>query len=62
MATKEADQEDIDNVDFANYKGIYAEEDNDTKYTCPVTGAHFEFKDISKRLNKVLVYRKRLED
>jgi len=62
MAAIEGDHEDIDNVDFANYKGIYAEEDNDTKYTCPVTGAHFEFKDISKRLNKVLMHRKRLEE
>ena len=62
MAAIEGDNEDVDNVDFANYKGIYAEEDNDTKYTCPVTGAHFEFKDISKRLNKVLLYRKRLEE
>ena len=62
MAAIEGDNEDVDNVDFANYKGIYAEEDNDTKYTCPVTGAHFEFKDISKRLNTVLLYRKRLEE
>ena len=62
MAAIEGEHDDIDNVDFANYKGIYAEEDNDTKYTCPVTGAHFEFKDICKRLNKVLLYRKRLEE
>jgi len=33
--------EECDNIDFANYKGIYAEEENGEKYTCPVTGAHF---------------------
>ena len=46
----DADPE-CDDINFANYKGIYAEDDNsDTKYTCPVTGAHFEFNDICRRL------------
>ena len=61
MAAKE-DQDDVDNIDFANYKGIYAEEESDTKYTCPVTGAHFEFNDVCKRLAKVLAGRKRMEE
>ena len=56
------DQEDIDNVDFANYKGIYAEEDTDQKYTCPVTGAHFEFNDLCRRMNKIQLARKRMEE
>ena len=56
------DHDDIDNVDFANYKGIYAEEESDQKYTCPKTGAHFEFNDVCKRLAKVLAGRKRLEE
>jgi len=62
IAEGAADQEDIDNVDFANYKGIYAEEESDTKYTCPVTGAHFEFNDVCKRLGKVQAGRKRMEE
>lgn len=36
-----------------NYKGIYFEDENDKKYTCPKTGAHFEFNDMSRRLKKV---------
>ena len=56
------EHDDIDNVDFANYKGIYAEDDADQKYTCPITGAHFEFNDVCRRLNKVMVGRKRMEE
>lgn len=54
--------DDVDNIDFANYKGIYAEDDTEQKYTCPVTGAHFEFNDICRRLSKVLTFRKTLEE
>ena len=54
--------EDVDNIDFANYKGIYAEDESEQKYTCPTTGAHFEFNDVCRRLSKVLIYRKQLED
>ena len=57
-----AEHDDIDNMDFANYKGIYAEEESDTKYTCPVTGAHFEFNDVCRRLSKILTVRKRMEE
>jgi hypothetical protein len=50
---------DCDDINFANYKGIYAEEnDADQKYTCPVTGAHFEFTDVCRRLMKVIEKRK----
>lgn len=52
----------MDDIDFANYKGIYAEDDTDQKYTCPETGAHFEFNDICRRLQKVMQYRKNLEE
>lgn len=52
-----------DNINFANYKGIYAEESNsDQKYTCPVTGAHFEFHDVSRRLKKIIEKRKPYEE
>lgn len=54
--------DDMDDIDFANYKGIYAEDDTDQKYTCPETGAHFEFNDICRRLQKVMQYRKNLEE
>lgn len=57
-----ADEEDGDNVDLKNYKGIYANEDNGQKYQCPVTGAHFEIKDLCRRLTKVIEKRKPLED
>jgi hypothetical protein len=33
-----------------NYKGIYFAENDEAKYTCPVTGAHFEFMDMCRRL------------
>ena len=40
-----------------NYKGIYFNDDPNSKYTCPVTGAHFEFKDMCNRLKKVVQWR-----
>ena len=58
----DADPE-CDDINFANYKGIYAEDENaDQKYTCPITGAHFEFNDISRRLLKVIEKRKPYDD
>ena len=48
-------------MDFANYKGIYFEDDGGQKYTCPVTGAHFEYYDMFRRLNKVARQRQKLE-
>jgi hypothetical protein len=54
--------DDVENIDFANYKGIYAEDESEQKYTCPVTGAHFEFNDVCRRLNKLITFRKHLED
>jgi hypothetical protein len=58
----EADK-DCDNINFANYKGIYAEESgSNEKYICPVTGAHFEFNDMSRRMKKIIEKRKPYED
>ena len=48
------DDDDIDNIDFANYKGIYAEDDTGQKYTCPETGAHFEPSDLCRRIYKII--------
>jgi hypothetical protein len=45
-----------------NYKGIYANDDNNQKYQCPITGAHFEVKDLCRRLTKVIEVRKPIED
>lgn len=37
--------------ELLNYKGIYAENnDDESKYTCPITGAHFEFNEMCKRM------------
>ena len=61
-AAMEADQ-DCDNINFANYKGIYAEEAGaNEKYTCPVTGAHFEFNDMVRRMKKIIEKRKPFEE
>lgn len=54
----EEDHDDIDNIDFNNYKGIYADDDAGQKYTCPETGAHFEPKDLCKRIYRVVEKRK----
>lgn len=41
-----------------NYKGIYFNDDPNSKFTDPETGAHFEFKDMCTRLNGVLKWRR----
>lgn len=45
--------EDLDDIDFGNYKGIFFDDDPTTKYQCPETGAHFNFKDICNRLGRI---------
>lgn len=49
-----APQAEEENIDFTNYKGIYAEDDAGQKYQCPTTGAHFEPKDLCKRIYKIV--------
>lgn len=39
--------------DLINYKGIYYNDDQGQKYTDPETGAHFEFKDMCRRLHRI---------
>ena len=41
--------EDVDKLDFDNFKGIYFGDDNQ-KFIDPKTGAHFEYRDFCKRL------------
>ena len=54
MATKTVRQDEGDDMDLKNYKGIYANDENTQKYQCPITGAHFEVKDLCRRLSKVI--------
>ena len=41
-----------------NYKGIYFDDENE-KFTCPISGAHFRFEEMCKILEKI---RKSRED
>jgi hypothetical protein len=52
MQLEKADS-DIDNIDFNDFKGIYFEEDPNRKYQDPVTGCHFEYYDLCKRMMKL---------
>jgi len=54
-----ADDSDVDNEGgLMNYKGIYFNDDPNSKYTCPKTGAHFEFNDMCGRLGDIIKWRK----
>lgn len=44
--------EDLDQIDFENYKGIFYEEPAE-KYQDEVTGAHFEYFDMCRRLKRL---------
>jgi len=45
-------EEDLDDIDFNNYKGIFYDESAE-KYQDEETGAHFEYKDMCMRLNRL---------
>ena len=51
--------------DFGNYRsihpGISEEEGGGLKYSCPETGAHFEYLDIYKRIAIVSKLRTKLD-
>ena len=51
-------EDDVDDIDFKNYHGIYFGDEN-KKYEDPETGAHFEFSNICKRLCKIKEERER---
>ena len=51
---------DIDNLDFDNFKGIYFG-DKTVKYQDPVTGCHFEYFDLCKRMLTLKQNRKILD-
>jgi hypothetical protein len=47
---------DYEDDDFGNYRSIHPGDNDDgggLKYSCPNTGAHFEFTDICSRLAMV---------
>lgn len=44
-------EEDLDCIDFNNYKGMFYQDDPGQKYQDPRTGAHFEFRDMCRRLD-----------
>ena len=43
-------------MNLHNYKGIYFDDDNE-KYTCPVTGAHFRFEEMCRLLEPIRISR-----
>ena len=47
-------------IDFENFKGIHYT-DNMEKYQDPITGCHFEYHDIYRRLKTLKVKRKYLD-
>jgi len=55
-------ESDIDNFDFENFKGIYIDEDPNRKYQDPETGCHFEYYDLCKRMAKLKILRKKLDE
>ena len=53
-----------DDEDYGNYRAIHPgnnDEGGGLKYSCPDTGAHFEFTDICKRVAMVSKLRDKLE-
>lgn len=55
-------EDDLDDIDFGNYKGIFYEDDPTTKYQDPETGAHFDFDDICNRLTQIKISRQNWVD
>ena len=51
---EEENDEDIDDIDVKNYRGIFVEEEPQEKYQDEITGAHFEYHDICNRLTKLI--------
>lgn len=45
-------------MENVQYKGIYGGIDDEKKYFCAKTGAHFEFRDLNQRL-KTMVSKRR---
>jgi hypothetical protein len=54
------DSDDDVDVDANNYKGLYAGETKE-KFIDPETGAHFEYKDLCKRIAVMKERRKAID-
>lgn len=52
---------DSEDIDHDNYKGMYFEDEPGNKWQWPETGAHFDFKDMCKILEKIS-YERRSEE
>lgn len=50
---KNDSDDDLDPIDFNNYKGMFFNDEPGQKFQDPETGAHFEYKDMCKRINKL---------
>jgi hypothetical protein len=50
---KDENNEDIDDVDFPNYKGIYDNDDIGPKFIDEITGAHFNYADMCRKLLRI---------
>ena len=48
--------------DYNNYKGIYFNDDPGQKYQDPETGAHFEYRDMCRRLNTLIKVQQRKQE
>jgi len=44
---------DNEEKDLHNYKGIYFGDENE-KFICPWTGAHFKFEELTSKLQRVI--------
>ena len=49
-------------MDLNNFKGLYYNDEPGTKYTDDKTGAHFEFNDMCRRLQKASEERRILDE
>lgn len=47
--------------DLLNFKGMFFEQEHQ-KYTCPHTGAHFEVKDLCRRLTFIKAERDKIPE
>lgn len=56
----EVEISDVDDIDYGNFKGIYEGEQQE-KYYCPKTGAHFEYFDLCKRMSKLKEMRRNID-
>ena len=62
MNNEAESSEDNDDIDPENYKGIFYNVDQDSKYQDTTTGAHFRFKDMCTILQELKRKRDKEED